>query len=113
MAVWGPSVRELVEITDEVSRLAAASGSTDAHLDALTLQGVVAWLTSADAASEADAAYSALAAGTGESAAQWQGDAGGARPFTAVISRAPRSSPRACSGVRSADGIASPGWPCS
>jgi tetratricopeptide (TPR) repeat protein len=73
MAVWGPAVEELVEITDEVSRLAAECGSTDSRLDALTLQGVVAWLTSAGAASETDDAYSTLAKGIGESAAQWQG----------------------------------------
>ena len=91
--------------------MAAASGSTDAHLDALTLQGVVAWLTSADAASEADAAYSALAAGTGESAAQW-GRCRRGRALHRVISRAPRSSPRHLRGCAQRWDC-STGWPCS
>ena len=45
MATWGPDVDELVAITDEVGRLAEETGSADAALDALTLKGVVAWLT--------------------------------------------------------------------
>jgi DNA-binding SARP family transcriptional activator len=73
MATWGPDVEELVTIAEEVGRLADETGSTDAALDALTLKGVVAWLTLADEAEIADTAYHALAGQLGQAAPQWQG----------------------------------------
>jgi DNA-binding SARP family transcriptional activator len=73
MATWGPEVEELVTIADEVARLADEAGSTDAALDALTLKGVVAWLTLADEAETADTAYHTLAGQLGQAAPQWQG----------------------------------------
>ena len=54
MATWGPDVDELAAIADEVGRLAEETGSADAALDALTLKGVVAWLTLADDAETVD-----------------------------------------------------------
>jgi tetratricopeptide (TPR) repeat protein len=73
MATWGPELDELVTIAEEVARLADESGSTDAALDALTLKGVVAWLTLADEAETADTAYHTLAGQLGQAAPQWQG----------------------------------------
>jgi DNA-binding SARP family transcriptional activator len=73
MATWGPAVEGLVEITDEVSRLAEETGSADAALDALTLKGVVAWLTLAADAETMDREYYALAARLGQAAPKWQG----------------------------------------
>jgi DNA-binding SARP family transcriptional activator len=74
MATWGPETDELVAITEEVSRLAEETGVTDIALDALTLQGVVAWLTLADAdAFAADDEYDALAGEIKRPAEQWQG----------------------------------------
>jgi tetratricopeptide (TPR) repeat protein len=73
MATWGPDVDELVAIADEVGRLAEETGSADAVLDALTLKGVVAWLTLADEAESTDTAYDALAGQLGQAAPRWQG----------------------------------------
>jgi DNA-binding SARP family transcriptional activator/tetratricopeptide (TPR) repeat protein len=73
MATWGPDVDELVTIAEEVDRLADETGSTDVALDALTLMGVVAWLTLADEAETADSAYHALAGQLGQAAPKWQG----------------------------------------
>ena len=73
MATWGPRVDELVAIADEVSGLAAETGSAEAALDALTLKGIVAWLTLADEAETADTAYGDLAGRLGEAAPEWQG----------------------------------------
>ena len=73
MATWGPDVEELVTIAEEVGRLADETGSTDAALDALTLKGVVAWLTLADEAETTDTAYHTLAGQLGQAAPQWQG----------------------------------------
>jgi DNA-binding SARP family transcriptional activator len=72
-ATWGPDVAELVAIADEVGRLAEETGSADAELDALTLKGVVGWLTLADEAETMDTAYDALAGQLGQAAPQWQG----------------------------------------
>jgi tetratricopeptide (TPR) repeat protein len=72
-ATWGPDVGELVAIAEEVSRLADETGSTDVALDALTLKGVVGWLTLADEAETADTAYDALAGQLGQAAPRWQG----------------------------------------
>jgi hypothetical protein len=65
MATWGPGVEELVAIAREVSRLAEETGSAEAALDALTLKGIVAWLTLADEAETADTAYDDLAGAAG------------------------------------------------
>jgi DNA-binding SARP family transcriptional activator len=73
MATWGPDVDELVAIAEEVGRLAEETGSADAALDALTLKGIVAWLTFADEAETMDTAYDALARQLGQAAPQWQG----------------------------------------
>jgi tetratricopeptide (TPR) repeat protein len=73
MATWGPGVEELVAIAREVSRLAEETGSAEAALDALTLKGIVAWLTLADEAETADTAYDDLAGQLGQAAPQWQG----------------------------------------
>jgi DNA-binding SARP family transcriptional activator len=74
MATWGPETEPLEAIAAEVTRLAEDTGATEAVLDALTLQGVVAWLTLADAdALAADDAYDALAAETKRPAGKWQG----------------------------------------
>ncbi len=74
MATWGPETEELVAISDEVGRLAEETGTADTMLDALTLQGVVAWLTLADAdALVADDEYDALAVEMKRPAELWQG----------------------------------------
>ena len=73
MATWGPDVDELVAIAEEVGPLAEETGSADAALDALTMKGVVAWLTFADEAESMDTAYHALAGQLGQAAPQWQG----------------------------------------
>ena len=73
MATWGPDVGELVAITDEVGRLAEVTGSADAALDALTLKGVVGWLTLADEAESMDTAYDVLAGKLEQAAPKWQG----------------------------------------
>lgn len=73
-ATWGPEVEELAAIAEEVTRLAEETGSTDAVLDALTLKGVVAWLTFAETEAQySDSAYDALAGRLGEAAPRWQG----------------------------------------
>jgi DNA-binding SARP family transcriptional activator len=73
-ATWGPEIRELSPIADELGRLAEETGSIDAVLDALTWRSIVAWHTLADAdAASTDDAYDALAGQTGEAAPQWQG----------------------------------------
>jgi tetratricopeptide (TPR) repeat protein len=72
-ATWGPAIEELVVIADEVGRLAEETGSADAVLDALTLKGVVAWLTLAADAETMDKEYDALAGRLGQAAPQWQG----------------------------------------
>jgi tetratricopeptide (TPR) repeat protein len=74
MAAWGPDTAELEAIAGEVTRLADETGATEAVLEALTLQGVVGWLTLADAAAfAADDEYDALAAETKQPAGKWQG----------------------------------------
>ncbi|HET8821709.1 MAG TPA: BTAD domain-containing putative transcriptional regulator [Thermoleophilaceae bacterium] len=73
MATWGPDVDGLVAIAEEVGRLAEETGSADAALDALTLKGIVAWLTLADEAETMDTAYDALARQLAQAAPQWQG----------------------------------------
>jgi tetratricopeptide (TPR) repeat protein len=72
-ATWGPDVDALVAIAEEVTRLAEETGSADAALDALTLEGVVAWLTLRDEAETKDSAYEALAEQLGQAAPRWQG----------------------------------------
>jgi hypothetical protein len=74
MATWGPETEPLEAITAEVTRLAEDTGATEAVLEALTLQGLVGWLTLADAdALAADDEYDALAAETKQPAGKWQG----------------------------------------
>jgi tetratricopeptide (TPR) repeat protein len=74
MATWGPDIEELVAISDEVSRLAQECGATDAALDALTVEGVLAWTTlgQVDAAT-VDDEFEALAARLKQPVYEWQG----------------------------------------
>lgn len=72
MATWGPDVDELAAIAAEVNRIAERTTTPQTRLDALTLTGIVAWLTFADAETE-DHAYDALAQELRQSAAHWQG----------------------------------------
>jgi tetratricopeptide (TPR) repeat protein len=75
MATWGPEIEELVAITDEVSRLVESAGLAERALDVLTLQGLVAWLTLAEAdAAALDDRYGALAQQLKQPVQQWQGD---------------------------------------
>ena len=74
MASWGPETAPLEAIAEEVAALAEETGGIDATLDALTMRGILAWLTLAETdAAALDVEFDALAEKLKQPAQRWQG----------------------------------------